>query len=369
MSDSTKYRSRTITYSNSIATQAPQKADKWTHANRKLVQNCSIERYDLSSPSYAFEELTENYCDPEIAYLLDDIGTMLTCGCDERPGVDMRSNRQNSRKTKRSEFFDRRLETIWESPIQRDIGTDSMPAVMLSVKETQVNTEMLRRSQIDIESEASAPVLPDSYGVVLTVRTVRNPNNFHLKECNYGPWGYPGPRAAFHRRPILAPTTGAHPDALSRLGRISRYITNPFNEINRGEQVITVDEFPVSRHRRRNTLRYNVRMVRSGNVFNVGGEIIERFVIDTEAMNNRLAHHTRVIPNPFQHVLRTRTGSDQLLVHTPSSNHTTPFWRRLGITPPVPRLWYEDPGYEARRHTIFPRDIQGIYRRTREERS
>ena len=323
-------------------------------------------------PKYGFKELAKRHPDPEIAGLLDDISSLLDAvlGDDSISltrclSVDSYTYPRHKRAfhcgSKRS-ISDRELETIFECyEYQQDVGTDPMPATDTSDKQTQVFSSELEHLELVREQSRLDSVSPPSSRIPHPRIRISNPSfkvfeeaGSHLVQAERQEiWTDVGLGSLFYRRRILASVDGAHPDTAERLEMLGRLTSNPFAAINRAAGIMTIDEFPIT--------RINTRIIQYGNVINIGGEVVDRSEIGRYAWTNaqRLGISRNTL-NPFVPVVEPRR---QLAERAPMRN-AVPFWQRLGIRVPVPRVWVAQ-----RQPTIFTRDIQSSQGRVRFERS
>ena len=391
MSNITGYSNYSIAASQSVSncsTQTHLKEDKWTHADLSLVRDLieSVRPYSKKKAGpgyYKFIELKEKYPDLEITKILADFDSLLmdlTWDINEVPKVRIT---RNSRKTKRGESFDCRLESIWESPIQQDVGTDPMPATDVSDKATQVDiNELYRKSSplhddydsTDETTGCQAPTRKPPTGrncrritgniQVFVERSVFN----RFNSITRNPWEFIGlGSTSFRRRPVLAPIESAHSDALQRLETLESFTSNIFNERNRRNgdgAVVTVNEIPVTEVLgRSNTRRYRRRMIQFHTILNVDGEILPQSEINEYVAAN--AHYT-VPTNPFRYIrpsqrraAESRAAESRAAESRAAESMTeittrpvsaraaylaAPFWQRLGIRVPVPRVWLRATG-------------------------
>jgi hypothetical protein len=368
-----------MTIGVSFGVQTPKTREQWTHANLKLVDLIHRRPYSKGGlgSRYVFEDLKEKRADPEIADLLDDIYSLLESP-ESHDGPCQSTI--NPRKTKRSGWYDPVLYSILESPIQRDTGTDPMPPPTVSDKIIQVDTEELKVMRTCMEMTAD----PGRFdpGIVAEMIGRRNIlGMFPVREAlrpladtvcaethsttisvggyaaqsdtplNRDPWVLVGLGSVLRRRPVLAATDGVHEDALRRLARMERITTNPFNEMNQRRVVITVNEFPTTRLGPR---RFRTSMIRTGHVINLDGLVLDRDQIDEYVRHNATHSGTgsaadarNRVEDPFQQVARTQrsnilSGPRYTPADEPTPNHAAPFWQRLGIRVPVPRVWTLD---------------------------
>jgi hypothetical protein len=365
-----------MTVSVSLGVQTPNTREQWTHANLKLVELCHNRPYAKGKPRYVFEELMEKNIDPDIAILLDDIDSLLQ----EHVSDDFPWQTTviaNSRKTKRSGWFYPVLDSILESPVQVDTGTDPMPPPTVSDKMIQVDTEELKLMTRTGMKTTSNPELSDTRFVARVHRRPLTDTTSTQSTLNRDPWVLVGLGSLLRRRPVLAVVDGVHEDALRRLATMERITTNPFNDINRHNVVITVNEFPTTRLGPR---RFRTRMIRTGHVINVGGVVLTQNQINDHARHNTRHHSTGDATNalnreedPFQQVAMS-VASSRMFNHAllPVPYHAAPFWQRLGIRVPVPRVWTTFDRLDTPiRRSMFPMDVQstGARVRNRHERS
>ena len=373
MSNITEYQRITAQSVSSCSTQTHMKVDKWTHADLNFVRD--VRPYGKNKQGcYKFRELKEKYQDPAITELLSDIDSLLTestWGIEELPEVNFPLKiTRNNRKTKRGESFDRRLESIFESPVERDIGTDPMPDPDVLNKATQVSINELFKFSSPLSDDYSpeslqmparfqgpiqqlqlnaknGPGIPRNIRVfverpvfdLITGASIRT-NPIPTRDT----WGFIGLGSApVRRRPVLAPIESAHGDALQRLATLDTFTSNIFNEMNRLDgtgELTTVNEIPVTWvSRRSGTRRFRHGMIQFNHILNIDGHVLPQSEINDYIFDN--AYHAVSI-NPFRQTRQSRrlyAEPAAVSVSERAAYLAAPFWQRLGIRVPVPRVW------------------------------
>jgi hypothetical protein len=365
MSNITRFIATDQGVSNSRASQTPEKSDKGTHADYRPT---GITRIRLRGEHVSRYSFCEVHPDRDMAELLDDISVLMDTAwdCCQRDPISAESCTFQRQKTtigcgtKRS-ISDRELEKIYEShEYQQDMGTDPMPLVEIdtSDKETQVSS-----SELEQLKPASKQL---RLGKVFPLLSIRNPFfPLSIRDRRYNiqttgiqtpfevfeeqgytnsnlarrvaeqqdAWIDAGLETVFHRRRILAEAEGVHPDTTQRLERLRISTTNPFNNINSDFTVVTLNEFPVEVVR--------AMILRTGDVVNMNGRIVSRFVVDGHARRfGRQLGVDRLRGDPFIQVPQSRRSRLIPEVDLVEPNQTNlPFWQRLGIRTPVPRVW------------------------------
>ena len=378
MSNITEYQRIAAQSVSSCSTQTHRKVDKWTHANLNL-RTASVRPYGKNKQGcLVFIELKEKYQDPAITELLSDIDSVLTesiMELEELPRMCFSSKiTRNNRKTKRGEPFDRRLESIFESPIVRDVGTDPMPDPDVLNKATQVSINELFKLSSPLYDDCTGHCSPKSLQIPAKFQgpvqqlqlnaenSPGNPRNIRVfverpvfdlitgasirtnPTPIRNPWALVGLGSApLRRRPVLAPIESAHIDALQRLETLDAFTANIFNEMNRQDgngTLTTVNEIPVTQvSGRSGTMRFRRRMIQQNQILNINGYVLQQSEINNIFITN--AHH--VVPsNPFGQTRRFRRLSAEpaaVSVSGHAAYRDAPFWQRLGIPMFVPRLW------------------------------
>jgi hypothetical protein len=358
------------------ASQTHEKADKCTHANLSILKKASIRLYGKPKLVLGFKDI---HPDPEIDGLIHELGSLLDEAwrslCDLREEFpesgpmhfSVQSSKSESRRrnpakivgVKRS-FSDYELTTVSECHRhQKDVGIDPMPATHSSDKSTQVFEEEFMH--LAFEHEKTSPVKEKLLQRCIIMPSRISKPFFEVFEDkkrgatpsnrNSDPWILAGSRDLLHKRPVLATRDGTHPDALSRLQNVNRYVVNVHSVLNRGLQVTTYNEFPFTRERRQNTLRFRRGMIRRGAIIGSDGVLLSQERVD-EYVESIQVH--RRMENPFESVVFPRRFER-------SSNRTTSnipsFSQRLGLHAFIPRIWIF-----VRPRSMFPRDIPSFAR-------
>lgn len=356
----------------SHASQTHERFHKSTHANLTVFEKAPKRLYGKYKLVHGFKDI---HSDPELNEIIEELENLLDEAllnesreqfCDTEP---IYANFQataygthqmhTSRGIKRS-FSKRQLETIFEDHEHLiDMGTDPMPATCSTDKETQVFEEEL----IHLASECE-PLKPvKKHLISRCMLTGESPKKsffkvftdsdkkktFKITGRSVDSWVAVTSGDTLVKRPVLATRDGTHQDAMSRLNRIRRYLVNVHSVLNRGLQVPTYNEFPFTRERRRNTMRFRTGMIREGSIIGLGPALLSQEQINEYVRENQ----RRVrIENPFDSIVRPRRHRSE----PASTIQTGPeFWQRLRIRAFVPSVWIY-----SRRNTAFPRDSQSF---------
>ena len=362
------------------ASQTHERSDKSTHANLTVFTKAPTRLYGKYKLVHDFKDI---HPDPEIDKLIDELGSLLDGAL--RGFYDPQEFQESDpmhmhfqapiypmkqiaggRGVKRP-FSDCKLETIFEAKFEhhehrQDVGTDPMPTTCSSDKATQVSEREIMDFYITCKQtspirETIAPrcrLIPPSikkpmFKVFVTFADGIRRNSASDRKTD--PWVLAGPDMLLQRRPVLASSDGAHPDALLRLKKLNRYVVSVPSALNSGRLLLTYNEFPFTRAIGVRTFRFHTGMIRRGSIIGIGAEILSQTEIDRYIRENQ---NLPRIENPFESVVRPR----RFMNEPDSATHSTPpFWHRLGICVPIPRVWRF-----IRQTSPFPRNMSTFHR-------
>jgi hypothetical protein len=383
MSNVTNY----ITTSHVIrASQTHLRVDKSTHANLVEVKNCSLRPYGKCAVVYRFKDI---HPDPEIVDLIDSLGDLLDeswyglCNLREKfeecepmyipePTFSQRSYENPRGRGVKRRFSDIGLEVLCKHHVHKlDVGTAPILVTNSSDKEIQVSEEdfVHTTKEFNLKNDADEPFLQrcnlrGSSHTKNSLFEVFHDRKFRESETAVSgvtreTWIFPGNDHLLRHRPVLGTRAGVHPEVLLRLRDISRFTVNVASELNRRLPILTYNEFPMTRDRRRNTSRFRTGMLRAHSIVAAGNDVMSRTQVE-EYVQFHL-YHRSTVDNPFEPTERIR----YFMVEPNEDNRRTrQFWQRLGISVPLPRVWF------VRRPRMLTNSIQETpRRRIRNERS